>query len=421
MPFLERKERLERAFRRAIVVATILGLAGVWLAMADGRAGLLAKGRRAKWAALRGIGLEPDRAEVDADWADRRARRGAQTREVYRRVFEKMPPAQKTLLRAAGVAPDDAVVRWGNYDRTFVLSSKVFEDDEDGRSYRFRPSTRSFFLRQIPVEGLDTCQFFLPDTPEVRRLAAGAGLALPAEGSQSINSWGCRGPEPDLDAPVRVLVLGDSFMQGYLLADDETPPMCLERALRAELGVPTSVLNTGTLGYGPEHYDHTLRAFGDRFRPGVVVVAVFANDFGEEDDVFRGRGDWPKGKHWLGRIVWYCLSRQIPCVIAPVPSQRQIVGPRHLGDYPGQVSNITGVSSEYFCDPTDEFVTEHLRINIEEGRKGKPHISALYNEARGDPHLSPRGADLWGRIVARRLALLMRARKPPAKPIPANP
>ena len=411
LPFQARRERLETIFRRGIVVTTFLGIIGILLVMVDGRAALFAKLRQARWSATRSIGLEPDRADVDADWADRRGRREIQTRESYRRNFEKMTPSQRALLLAGGMGPDDAVVRWGNYDMTFVFSSKVFVRDDDGRYYRFRPDTRSVLFRQGNFVGLDTCQYYLPDTPEIRRLAKDAGSTITVEGSQATNSWGCRGPEPDMNAPLRGLVLGDSFMQGYLLNDEETPPMCIQQSLQSALGVPTTILNTGVLGYGPEHEYNTLRALGDRFRPQFVVVAVYANDFGDEADVFQGRGDWAEGKHWLEQILGYCRTRKILCLIAPVPSERQVVGSGHIGDYPGQVSNITQVPSEFFCDPNDAFVAENLRINLQEKRKGKPNGSLLYNGHLHDGHLSPRGAVFWGNIVGRRLAMLLEARK----------
>ena len=41
---------------------------------------------------------------------------------------------------------------------------------------------------------------------------------------QTINSWGLRGPEPDTTAPLRGIVLGDSYMQGLFVADDRPPP-----------------------------------------------------------------------------------------------------------------------------------------------------------------------------------------------------
>jgi hypothetical protein len=421
LPFCERQQRLERIFRRVIAAMTILGLAAIWLAIPDGRSALFGKVRQVKWSALRGIGLEPDRAEVDAYWAERRERREVRTRNVFREQFETLIPVQKSLLQAAGMGPEDAVVRWGNYDMTFVLASKVFERDDDGRYYRFRPDTRSLLLRPMQIFGMETCQFYVPDTPEIRKLATEAGIAIEPNWEQSTNSWGCRGSEPDLTAPVRGLVLGDSFMQGYLLADDETPPMCLQRALRSELGVPTCILNTGVLGYGPEHYFNTLRAYCDRFHPHFVVVAVFVNDFGPEREVYEGGGDWNEGKYWLEQILWYCLIRNIYCLISPVPSERQIVESRRLGNYSAQVANITEVLSEFFCDPTDEFVTEDLRINTQEKRDSRIKGSTLYNSDLADKHFSPRGAALWGRIVGRRVAAILESRKKAAKPRPAGP
>ena len=101
---------------------------------------------------------------------------------------------------------------------------------------------------------------------------------------QTTNSWGCRGPEPDTTAPVRVIVLGDSMMQGPLVGDSETPPARLQAHLSQALGSPVSVLNTGHMGYSVEQYDQTLRAFGDRFRPHYVVISICGNDFGDRDD-----------------------------------------------------------------------------------------------------------------------------------------
>ena len=57
------------------------------------------------------------------------------------------------LLRFAGLDPDHALVRWGNFDRTVLLPSTVFEADETGRSYRFRPNVRSIWVRNFPDEG----------------------------------------------------------------------------------------------------------------------------------------------------------------------------------------------------------------------------------------------------------------------------
>ena len=403
--FRARLERIDRAFRGAIVVLSALGLIGVWVAFPAGRSALLGMARTAKWGALRRIGLEPPRDEVDAYWRDRRDRREARTRATYRAMFEKLTPAGQAFLRVAGMGPDDAVIRWGNYDMTLVLSSKVFARDDDGRYYRLLPDVRSVWFRQFHILGLDTCQWLAPETPEVLRAAEAAGAEVVPGTSQTTNSWGCRGPEPDPLSSLRGLVLGDSFMQGYFLADDETPPRCLQRSLEAEIGAGVAILNAGHLGYCPEHYYNTLRAYADRFRPRFVVVGLYANDFGEEPEVFRGEGDWAEGGYWLDKILQLCRSRGILCLIAPVPCQGQLTGARNEGYYPGQVANITRIGGNRFCDPTDEFVNENLKLQRD--RRTSSGQSPLYNGHLGDGHLSPRGAALWGRVVARRLALLL--------------
>ena len=422
LPFRARLERRERSFRRVIVIATVLVLAGLWAALAPGPSAFRDRAREIKWSVLRRVGLEPDRAEVDAYWSDRRRMREVLTREKYRGLFARLTPERQNLLRVAGMGPDEAVVRWGNYDMTFVLSSKVFAPD-DQRQYRLLPDVRSVCIRQMSVFDMDTCQFIVPTTPEVLRAAGAAGASVVAGTEQATNSWGCRGPEPDLDAPVRGLVLGDSFMQGYFVGDEDTPPMCLRRSLEAAVGERVSILNAGVLGYEPEHEYYALRAYAERFRPMFVVVATFVNDFGEEAAVLRGDGDWVEPAYWLDKIQQYCRSKGILCLFAPVPWEGQLTGQRNSGDYPARVANITRASGAFFCDATDAFVDEHLVIRRELHDAGRevPTRTPLYNGHLGDGHFSPRGSALWGRFVADRLALILSRPELSRRSTPAGP
>jgi hypothetical protein len=408
-PQEQRTQRLHRVFRGLIVALTLVALAAVWAAWPDGRLAAVGLAQRAKWRALRSVGLEPARAEIDAFWHARRARREVRTRERFRSVFVQLGPESQAFFRAAGMGPDDAVVRWGNYDMTLVMSGEVFARVDSGRLYHLRPAVRSIWVRQEGVFSMDLCVFQFPDTPEVRRLAAPAGATIIPEKVQTTNSWGCRGGEPDMDAPVRGLVLGDSFMQGYLVGDDETPPEQLRKHLHAELGTRVTILNTGTLGYCPEHYYYTLREFAERFRPQFVVVGLYLNDFGEDMDVLSGKGDWSEEQHWLELIIQHCRALGIRCMIAPVPCESQLMGVRNQGYYPGQVSNIANVSGRWFCDPTDAFIDEDLKVRTPWNPSGplKNGRCHLYNGDLGDGHLSPAGAALWGKVVAHRLALLL--------------
>ncbi len=97
--FQARRDRRERLFRRLIVAVTGLALAGLLVAMAPRWTSIGDRARATKWKAMRRIGLEPDRREIDASLRKRRARLEIETRDRYRSLFAQAHP------RAAGVPP----------------------------------------------------------------------------------------------------------------------------------------------------------------------------------------------------------------------------------------------------------------------------------------------------------------------------
>jgi hypothetical protein len=417
-PFGERAERLDRSFRRGVVAATALALVAVVAGSATGRDLVLKLMTRAKWAVQGLVGLEPARADVDAEWARRRARDVSRTKDDFRAAVADEAPAVGRFLELAGMGPDSGIVRWANYDHTLVLSSRVFEADAR-RSYRLRPHVRSFWVQNLPIgRGVSTIAL-VPDEPALREAAVGAGGRVVAGSEQSTNSLGLRGPEPDPKAAVRGIVVGDSFMQGVLVGDADTPPARLERRLAEMWGVPVSVLNAGLLGYSPEQYYWTLIEYADRFQPQFAVLSLFANDFGSVGEALDGAGDWDEGKYWINEAEQFCRSRGILLIVSPVPCEAQIGGRRRAGNYPGKVSNLCQAGGLDWCDPIEDFVNEHLRLVREGARAGKrPYHCPLYLGRIGDGHLSPEGADTWARALATRIALRL---KPPASGAGASP
>jgi len=324
-------------------------------------------------------------------------------------ALSMVPQPQRRLLEIAGMDPDHVVLRWGNFDKTVILPSTVYEPDE-ARSYRLRPGVRSVWVRNFPFKGDMKAFLQIPDTPEARASVKGTGGAIVEGSEQLTNSWGLRGPEPDLDARIRGIVLGDSYMQGLFVADDRTPTECLKRDLRRRFGANVEVLNTGHLGYSPEQYYYALEEYGKRFPPQFVVVSLFANDFaGEIKDVLeRGEGDWGEAKYWLGRIKDYCVARGIPNLFVPAPWVQQLSGPQLAGNYPGPVSNAAEVSGLEYLDPIDAFADALLSIEIEADRKGEPIAgNPLFNGRIGDGHFSAEGCKIWAEQVGRRVALLL--------------
>jgi lysophospholipase L1-like esterase len=407
-PFLARKLRRERHFKRAILLAT--GLAVVLIFQAIPWGDHLSASIDAWAVGIFGVSLRPSqsRAQRDESWKEFRRSSIDRIRPQVDRFFRESDPDLQRLMRYAGMDPDHGLLRWGNYDWTLLLSSKVFEPDDE-LSYRLRPGVKSIWLMNLRTPSLGAAFFLVPDGPGLAEAIRGT-TAKPLETSrQTTNSWGLRGPEPEPDAALRVLVLGDSYMQGMFIGDDDTPPERLRLYLQAELQARVSILNTGVMGYSPEQYYHALLAFAARFRPHLVVVSIFANDCGNlYEATGRGVGDWQEGKYWLDRILQDCKSHGRPCLVVPAPFESSLLGKRKPGHYPGAFANLLNLEGPTYLDPMDDFLNAHLRSRVEARRQGRPAIGcSLFNDDIKDQHFSPAGSQVWAESVGRRLVLLL--------------
>ena len=412
LPFRARSRRFERAFKRAILIAT--GSVIVFM-VAGTTPGRYLTAYAISWArayARKTIGLPPDRAAIAADWTRKRLFDVQQATRKHAAAYPEYTPALKRVLEYAGLDPAHALVRWGNFNKTVLLPATIFEPDDTGRSYRFRPTTRSIWIREFPMKGEVKAFFQVIDGPQVADLLKGTGAQIVAGSEQTTNSWGLRGPEPDPSVERKGIVLGDSYMQGLFVDDANTPTEQLKRALAERLHTPVEILNTGCLGYSPEQYYYTLRAFAERFPPSFVVVSIFGNDFGDLLEALEGRGDWDESAYWLDEIRSYCFARRIICLVVPAPWVNQIEGQLRAGNYPGMAANrLNGIGADYL-DPTPEFANAQLAAVIATARAGDVLTgSPLFNGRIGDGHFSVAGASVWARVVARRLALLIEGRE----------
>ncbi len=410
--FYRRARRPDRWFKIGIAAGTIAFVAVLLSALAPGRYLANWAAARARWLALRSIGLEPDRSEINADWRRKRLFDIAQSTAKLASSFAEYDEAGQQLLRFAGLDPDHVLIRWGNFNRTVLLPSTVFEADDSGRSYRFRPNVRSIWVRNFPMKGDVKAYFQVPATPAVAALVQGTGAAIVEGSIQTTNSWGLRGPEPNLDTPRRGIVLGDSYMQGLFVADDQTPTECLKRDLKKRLEAEVEILNTGHLGYSPEQYYYTLKAYAERFPSQFVVVSFFANDFGDLFEVLQGRGDWEESAYWLNQINLFCNSKAMLCLFVPAPWVNQIDGLVQPGFYPGMASSKLEVAGLRYLDPFDAFVDAHLAACNEAERKGSPlTASPLFHGRIGDGHFSAQGCEVWAAAVGQRLFDLIMQRE----------
>ena len=197
---------------------------------------------------------------------------------------------------------------------------------------------------------------------------------------------------------MRGMVLGDSFMQGMFIGDDDTPPECLRRDLEDRLETKVSIFNTGHLGYSPEQYYYSLVEFADRFRPQFVVVSVFANDFaGDVSEVaMRGTADWQEGKYWMDKIIQYCRLHGWTYLIVPAPYEQLLLGRRKAGYYPGMLSNVLEETSLDVPRPQRRLHERSSGAGRLEGERARRPAAARSLTCQiGDGHFSALGSKVW--------------------------
>jgi len=102
------------------------------------------------------------------------------------------------------------------------------------------------------------------------------------EGSQvpvQMNALGLRGVETGIRAAGerRVLMLGDSYVWGQGVRDDQTVPARLEQSLRAT-GANVVVGNAGMFGTSPREWGYTLDRYRGAFFPDLVVAVMYVGN-----------------------------------------------------------------------------------------------------------------------------------------------
>src|SRR5439155_2090482 len=118
--------------------------------------------------------------------------------------------------------------------------------------------------------------------------------AFTADKPVRINSRGLRGPEIPFSrrqGSVRLLLLGDSIVFGYGVADGEDLGSRLVAQLKPT-NVSAEVVNTGVPSYNSEQEVAFLERDGLRYHPDWVVVGVCWNDINEKSGVIVNPEGW---------------------------------------------------------------------------------------------------------------------------------
>ena len=147
-----------------------------------------------------------------------------------------------------------------------------------------RPNSRIEFLtRHDPVLGWSKS----PNSTAVIETAE-------FEVTEQTNSRGLRGPDIPFDKPdgtLRVLLLGDSFLEGYSVNDADLVSEVVRRELQSQVKRPVEVINGGTVGYSTDQELLFYQNEGRRYSPDLTVLLFYVNDvwFNRQDRYWRGR------------------------------------------------------------------------------------------------------------------------------------
>jgi len=111
------------------------------------------------------------------------------------------------------------------------------------------------------------------------------------------------------------MTIGDAFTSAEGVDTGASWPRLLEEALNRGAAPPRAqVLNFAITGYGPNQYDAVLRHYVPLYRPDLVIVQFFVNNFGDvlrSDDQFRSSigFDQPPLPAWKRVLLAYHLRR----------------------------------------------------------------------------------------------------------------
>ena len=116
--------------------------------------------------------------------------------------------------------------------------------------------------------------------------------------TERFNSRGVRGPEYSLEKPpgeFRIVILGDSYTEGYTVEFEELFSETLKRRLN-ERGHRTEVINLGVAGYSTDQELLLYQSEGKRYRPDLTILMFYDNDVwynAQEQYLPWGRGSKP--------------------------------------------------------------------------------------------------------------------------------
>lgn len=233
-------------------------------------------------------------------------------------------------------------------------------------------------------------------------------LRLPANANQrhrstefdyiyTTNSRGLRGPERPLAKPpgtTRVAVLGDSFVAGFGVPDDDVFTVGLEQRLAQSRRSGVEVINLGRTGSSTIRELDLYTRIGRQYSPDIVVLAYFlGNDLREvveEQDERELRAWHPSG---AVRRVAYALCPNFYLELAMMRMSAEAAAtwqPRSEGEILAYLARVCQGKDVAAAVAAYKHLPDDVRRGVEQGVLHQPRIlPACYDPGRLRRALDP--------------------------------
>lgn len=146
-----------------------------------------------------------------------------------------------------------------------------------------------------------------------------------------INSWGIRGPEPELNEnSFKILFLGSSITMGWGVPYENTYPFLIEKKLNENSSVSFEVLNASVVNYNTEREVELFLSKLLAFNPDLIILSYFVND---AEILESPTNNWLLKHSQLAVLIWSRIKQLIAS--SKSKTMKEHYEKIYQDDYPG--------------------------------------------------------------------------------------
>jgi len=164
----------------------------------------------------------------------------------------------------------------------------------------------------------------IPNTDSIRTIRARGNNKI----HYKINSKGIRGPEYSYEKAeneYRILLLGDSYTEGYVVEFDDLFSEVMKSKLNSmEKGLHFQTINSGTSGWSTDQELLFFQSEGKKYRPDLTILMFYQNDLAYNNQ--------PKDFGMFYKPLFKEINGNLLLTNVPVPKPDEIIINNQLSD-----------------------------------------------------------------------------------------